>query len=57
MHAQLNKKLQKIGDLLAQRLLTLLVTVSSFKFQKCFIEHCIYNISIKSIYLKSKFNG
>ncbi len=27
MHAQVNKKLQKIGDSLTQRLLTLLLTV------------------------------
>ena len=24
-----------------------------FKFQKCFIEHCIYNINIKSICIKN----
>ncbi len=29
MHAKVIEKLQKIGDLLAQRLLTLLVTVST----------------------------
>ncbi len=31
MHAQVNENLQKIGDLLGQRLLTLLVTVLTLR--------------------------
>ncbi len=30
---------------------------TSFKFQKCFIEHCIYNINITFLYGQRKFNG